>query len=1119
MISDETADVPLDPLAPSFSCSGNDANTGVCATQTIDLQQQNFTDNTGNCICVASMLNQSVCIDTTVCAVNQPTSTFMTESLVSYAAQDLNYDGINLFANDGCLASAVRMAIAYDGENHQQHTGSFITCDVPNIIAKCDTDLTTKLSNGSSDDVMMHSGYGTEVANCCNSGISAPSHDCTVTVASGENSSNMYSDVKFGTLTAQVPAVSTEIVMDSAVTNAFVKNSLSVYGSSAVMSMTSCEIIKSEPGFHDIVTNDFGCLNQFNVSPDTDVNSGIPSSVIGIIQSVIDRDCTPAGDFVCSSMSNAVDHTDLSAGLSAVTSNIVAPETDYAGYINVFSSVQSGDLNAEIPAPVSEIISSVIGHECTASSISVCLSMSNAANTTYLNAGSSAVANNIVSQENGCSEDQVPENFRSRQTNNPTLWKAQVRKRLRNAGLSYVDRSGVQRREKMLKPGCGAKCNKKCHSRISEEQRQSLFHSFWKLGSLENQRSYLARRVTKKKNASVPSTPAKKCSLKYEFVVDGDTITVCKTFFLHTIGISDQMVLTTLSKIDENGHLQSEKRHSPAGRQVANDLRNDVRNHINRFPTVSSHYCRKTSTKQYLPQGLCLSEMYRLYVSDCHESGKTAAKKWLYASIFNSDFNLAFHVPKKDQCDFCNKFEKSDECTKIGLKYKMEEHMQNKILVRQLKEQMKIQAQADNAINVACFDLQQVLITPQSLSSQLYYRRKLSTYNLTVFDLASRDGYCYMWHEGVGKRGANNIASCVWKYMKSKSDANCQEFHFFTDNCGGQNKNKMMFAMYMHAVQTLNVNQICHYYLERGHTVNEGDCMHSTIESAAKRVNVYTPMQWYTVAGSAKKTGQPYKVIEMADQMQNFIPLVQHYLSGSQASLRWTDIKCLKVMKDHPRTLFVKYSFSSQDFKEIHFVSDRVPRCRNNAGCVEEVSDEGCSDNDDQVVDCSEPRLHSTLGINLPLLQAESTVTTAKKRDLLWMCDELIIPKEYHNFYLELKVCSQSESDANVRVTSTATSEQNGDVEIENVDVNGRELEVAACKIHRSKKRLSDSETPVRGGYVKRQRLVQKASRARQQLYSGATIEKSTVGLHKQGEKNLSKGRRMHTRVKTKHRS
>ena len=92
-------------------------------------------------------------------------------------------------------------------------------------------------------------------------------------------------------------------------------------------------------------------------------------------------------------------------------------------------------------------------------------------------------------------------------------------------------------------------------------------------------------------------------------------------------------------------------------------------------------------------------------------------------------------------------------------------------MCRELKEQEKLRAQNDHTVKAACYDLQQVLTTPHSMSSQLYYRRKLATYNLTVFDLAKKDGYCYMWHEGVAKRGASNIASCVWKYMAANTES------------------------------------------------------------------------------------------------------------------------------------------------------------------------------------------------------------------------------------------------------------------------------------------------------------------------------------------------------------
>ena len=129
-----------------------------------------------------------------------------------------------------------------------------------------------------------------------------------------------------------------------------------------------------------------------------------------------------------------------------------------------------------------------------------------------------------------------------------------------------------------------------------------------------------------------------------------------------------------------------------------------------------------------------------------------------------------------------------DEMSRADLEDKMKAHLRNKTLVRQVKDKVKELAKTDEKINGACFDLQQVLTTPKSMSSQLYYRRKLSTFNLTVFNLARKHGSCYMWHEGVGKRGANNIASCVWQYIHTASSHGAKEFHFFSDNCGGKTK-------------------------------------------------------------------------------------------------------------------------------------------------------------------------------------------------------------------------------------------------------------------------------------------------------------------------------------------
>jgi len=70
-------------------------------------------------------------------------------------------------------------------------------------------------------------------------------------------------------------------------------------------------------------------------------------------------------------------------------------------------------------------------------------------------------------------------------------WKCQRHKRFRNSGQSYVSLNGVRRRPKLLKPGCGAKCQQRCHEQIPAEQRENLLHLFWQLGNLNFQRQYI----------------------------------------------------------------------------------------------------------------------------------------------------------------------------------------------------------------------------------------------------------------------------------------------------------------------------------------------------------------------------------------------------------------------------------------------------------------------------------------------------------------------------------------------------------------------------------------------------------------------------------------------------
>lgn len=82
--------------------------------------------------------------------------------------------------------------------------------------------------------------------------------------------------------------------------------------------------------------------------------------------------------------------------------------------------------------------------------------------------------------------------------------------------------------------------------------------------------------------------------------------------------------------------------------------------------------------------------MYTMYKTFCEERNiSVIAKEATYRNIFLTDFNLAFHIPKKDQCDLCLKYENSIESEKLNMQKEMELHLRNKELARIKKEEDK----------------------------------------------------------------------------------------------------------------------------------------------------------------------------------------------------------------------------------------------------------------------------------------------------------------------------------------------------------------------------------------------------------------------------------------------
>lgn len=577
-------------------------------------------------------------------------------------------------------------------------------------------------------------------------------------------------------------------------------------------------------------------------------------------------------------------------------------------------------------------------------------------------------------------ESNVGKERRSRKrTRQENTWKRNVSKRLRTSGEAYVSSSGKQIKARQMKAGCGDKCRYKCHQNFPENERIEIFRSFWSREDKKDQRHFIASCVTKDgvKRKRVGSD-RRGTTYHYTFYAPNGKQEVCKKFFLDTLDLGQDVVYSTLNRLNPTGTLSPSKQ-GKHGKQptVDSDVLQSIRDHINLFPTLESHYNRKHSSKKYLPADLSLSGMYRLYKEKCRDDHVKAAKECTYRKVFNSEYNLAFHRPKKDQCDDCASFRNKQFPTAEETE-QHELHQQNKNAAREVKDQAKQKAMTgDGSTAAACFDFQKILTCPHGQVSNFYYKRKLGVFNFTVYDLGTSDAICYMWPENEARRGPNEVGSCIWDFISQKVEAGAKSIHFFSDNCGGQNRNRFIAFMYMQAMRHFGVN-IRHTYLEKGHTQTENDSVHAVIENSVKRALIYTPEQWYGAVRSARKSKQPYIVKER--EFEDFIDFKAMSTSvrnltvhDDKTKVKWTQVKEIVADQEDPGAIFLRYKFGEQP-KRLDVVK-RVPK--------------GDEDKEE---------------IELQYLTKQCGIHEAKKKDLLSLCYSHLIPKKYISTFEELSL-------------------------------------------------------------------------------------------------------------------
>ena len=111
------------------------------------------------------------------------------------------------------------------------------------------------------------------------------------------------------------------------------------------------------------------------------------------------------------------------------------------------------------------------------------------------------------------------------------------------------------------------------------------------------------------------------------------------------------MIRTAIEKCSDGNVVKADMRGGSTSSQKCDDeFTNTVKRHIMKFPVLESHYCKEGSKRQFLSSDLNVKKMFELFKK---EHKDTPVKEHFYRSIFNQNFNLRFHQPKKDQCEIC----------------------------------------------------------------------------------------------------------------------------------------------------------------------------------------------------------------------------------------------------------------------------------------------------------------------------------------------------------------------------------------------------------------------------------------------------------------------------------
>ena len=282
----------------------------------------------------------------------------------------------------------------------------------------------------------------------------------------------------------------------------------------------------------------------------------------------------------------------------------------------------------------------------------------------------------------------------------------------------------------------------------------------------------------------------------------------------------------------------------------------DIHNHIMSYDPRISQYRRSHAPRRlYLPSELTVVSMYKSFIDSggncCYEAYRkeVASKNISFAALGKEDCEVCLEYKEHECINAIDDGRSSAETKDCNICTSYAEHKLNALQsrIKYKEDALKINTENESYFSV---DLQKIIMLPRLPGVKtVAFTKRIIAYNETFAPLGdkrlvkekSAQPVAITWHQGEGKRSAQEICSTYSKFMCAFRDV--ENFIFWVDNCSAQNKCWYLYNFLCHAVNgSVNetVQSVTLKYFERGHSFMSADSYHHLVEKGMnEKRNVY----------------------------------------------------------------------------------------------------------------------------------------------------------------------------------------------------------------------------------------------------------------------------------------